>query len=88
MTENPHWKWLYEFAYYEKLTNGPDPHITSTVDICRDLPVKEQVWRTLCYVGPYNVPSGEAIWSHWDHERYEREADKLPEWLEKNWAGI
>jgi hypothetical protein len=95
---NPHWNWLYEFAHYEKLTNGPDPHISSTVDCCRDQPVEEQIWRTLAYSGPYNVPSGEVIWTNFPYERYKREPEALQPWLaglqkiggdgKPHWAGL
>lgn len=59
-----HLKFFAEFCRYEKLTGGPDPHLTAVISMCKSLPVEEQVWRVALYVGFYNVPSAEAMWHH------------------------
>lgn len=86
--ENQHWQWFSEFCKYERLTGGPDPHMRAVIELSRDLPLPEQVWRVACYVGVYNVPSAEAIWSHWTGPQYLENTELFHAWLETHWKGL
>lgn len=68
------------------MTGGPDPHMKAVLHMCEGRSTEEQLWRSALYVGVYNVPSAEAIWSHWDYERYLREP--ILKWIQLNWDGL
>lgn len=77
-----------EFCFYEKLTGGPDPHLTAVVKMSEDHTVAEALWRVACYVGVYNVPSAEAIWREWPFHAYLKDPDAFRRWLEAHWKGF
>ena len=77
-----------EFCRYELLTGGPDPHLVAVTAMCKPLPKTEQLWRVLCYVALYNVPSAEAVWREWPSERFLREPEAIEPWLDKHWEGL
>jgi len=80
-----HLKFFNEFCHYERLTGGPDPHMRAVVYLCKDLPLVEKVWRAALYVGVYNVPSAEAIWTRFPTPPRPSE---LHAWVREHWDGI
>lgn len=88
MNTEQHWKYFHEYCKYEKMTGGPDPHITCAAEMCKGLPYREQVWRILVYMGVYNVPTAELLWTEWPSQRYMRHSYDLLAWLENNWRGL
>lgn len=75
-----------EFCKYEKLTGGPDPHMADVIHMCKDLPLEEQIWRVGLYVGFYNVPTAEAVWSHFPTPPLS--GDTLYDFFDKHWDGL
>lgn len=75
-----------EFCKYEKMTGGPDAHLTSAVYMAKGHTFEEQVWRILLYAGFYNPASANAFWRYWSGEEYLALTDRSVErWLEAQW---
>lgn len=83
-----HWGWFVDFARYEKLTGGPDPHMRAVVALCAGLPRQEQLWRATLYVGVYNVPTAESIWQMWPYDRFVHDQSSMVGWLDAHWQGL
>lgn len=83
-----HFKHFADFCKYEKLTNGPDPHMKAVVEMSKNESDFEKAWRAALYVGFYNVPSAEAVWKHWSGKDYLNSPEKVLKWVNKNWKGL
>jgi len=82
-----HFQHFFDFCMYERLTGGPDPHMQAVVEMSRDCDFVEKVWRSMLYVGFYNVPSAEAMWTHVFPENHE-DPKSTEEWLKEYWPGL
>jgi len=58
-----HRKFFPEFAFYERLGGGPDPHMQLATWYAQF--VEDAPWWYGCYVGPYVVSTGEFIHQAW-----------------------
>jgi hypothetical protein len=90
-TEVDHWSNLAEFCKWEMWSGGPDPQISLTGRMGEldgvDWP--EKVWRGLCYVGAYVVPTASMVWKEWPWERVNKEGlVNFEQWAMDNWKGI
>jgi len=81
-----HLKFFGEFCKYEKLTGGPDPHMADVVHMCKDLPVEQKVWRVALYVGVYNIPTAEAIWTKFPE--HPQDNGVLFDFFYDHWEGL
>lgn len=82
-----------EFCRFEQMTGGPDPHMKAVVEMSRECDDLEKFWRSLIYVGVYNVPTAEAIWREWPITSVAGQdahgfKPQLIQWLNEHWAGI
>lgn len=83
-----HWKFFHEYARYEKLTGGPDPHIVVISHLCQDKTYEEKVWRTLCHMGPYDVATAERMWSAWTPDMLLGSPKAFASWVNAHWSGL
>ena len=80
-----------DFCELELETGGPDHHIDMLVHGIggdRGLTDKDLVWRAGCYIAPYVVATGAAIWSHWDAEGVLARPHEFRVWIRDNWSGL
>ena len=80
-----------EFVRYELLCGGPDPHMKLAQSIAGQLSadLMQRAWFIGCYIGPYNVPTGEAIFADWSHPvRALHEPWDFEDWIRSNWSNL
>jgi hypothetical protein len=88
-TTDQHWQNFADFCYYDMLSGGPDAHMVLAGHMSEGLPLIERLWHAGVYVGVYNVPTAELIWSMFSYEEMlEISHKELTEWLTDNWKGI
>ena len=83
-----HWDLFTEFAKFEMLSGGPDPHVAFVGGHSAFEEYDERLWRGFVYISAYNVASAEIIWKAWPWSRAINEGDMMEEWFEDNWKGI
>lgn len=89
ISTSKHWEWFYQFCYYDMLSGGPDAHLTLAGHLSKDLPIIDRLWHAGVYVGVYNVPTAEVIWSAFPYERIMKiSVEDLTQWITENWKGI
>jgi len=89
LSTEQHWDNFADFCYYDMLSGGPDAHLTLAGYMSKDLPLRERLWHAGVYVGVYNVPTAEIIWSTFSHKDMMKISHKdLTYWLTENWKGI
>jgi hypothetical protein len=81
-----HWDFFAEFCYYEMAAGGPDPHMVLTGHLARHQTWEELVWRGLCYLTVYNVPTAERIWQDWPWPKIILR-NGIGDWVEEHWVG-
>lgn len=80
-----------DFARLELASGGPDHHVHEVADLCRSetCPPRDPAWFIGCYMGPYNIPGGVAIYDSWDRTSVRTDGPfPIEEWLRCHWAGI
>ncbi len=89
-TPETHWKQFAEFVRWERAVGGPDPHLTLVGEMSVNAPWMERIWRGGCYIGVYNTPGAEQIWTAWPFHtvRLLERAEPLIQWLREHWIGI
>jgi len=60
--------------------------MADVVHMCKDLPVEQKVWRTALYVGVYNIPTAEAIWTKFPE--HPRDNEILYNFFSTHWEGM
>jgi hypothetical protein len=86
-----HYHAFKEFVQYELLCGGPDPHMKLAQSIAGQLsadPVT-RAWFIGCYIGPYNVPTGEAIFAEWPRPMAVLWGPTgFEEWVKEHWHDL
>lgn len=86
-----HMQFLADFTRYERAVGGPDPHMRI---VCEGLidpawSPEERAWMVGCYLGPYNVPSGEVIKHYWPTASAAlNNAAGFRDWISKEWRKL
>lgn len=89
LTAQQHQALFAQFCQLEKETGGPDPHLAMVGWLCAEAMPKEKIWRIACYVGPYTVSAGMAIWTEWPWARIiSATQNDLQEWIEEYWQWL
>lgn len=89
LSTNQHWESFIEFCEYDMLSGGPDAHLTLAGNMSKGLPLLERLWHAGVYVGVYNVPTAELLWTTFTHnEMINISLLDLTNWLTENWGGI
>jgi hypothetical protein len=83
-----HWRQMAEFCKAEMAVGGPDPHMKLIGHMSRECSWEERVWRGGCYVGVYNVPAAEKLWTFWSPDQVHARPAALATWLAEYWAGL
>ena len=81
-----HWELFTEFAKFEMMSGGPDPHVAFVGGHSAFEDYAERLWRGFVYISAYNVASAEIMWKAYPWPRVMDEDIEL--WLEENWKGI
>ena len=78
------------FADLERGVGGPDSQIptVSTAIVRATKDPAERAWMAGCFLAPYTVAGGAAIWGTWPRDLAILEPDAVCDWLKKNWEGI
>jgi hypothetical protein len=82
------WDFFAEFIKWEKAVGGPDPHMKLVGAMNEDRPWIERAWAGGCYVGVYNAPTAEVLWTQWPIERVLAESGDLEPWIDQHWKGL
>lgn len=87
--EADHWSNFAEFCRWEMKAGGPDPHMRLAARMAENDGADwlEQVWRGLCYLGVYNVPTAAAVWNEWPWVKARGASGKFTSWLGRHWKG-
>jgi hypothetical protein len=92
VTNGPdHWAQLAEFCRWETAVGGPDPHMALVGKLSEHESLAERIWRGGCYIGVYNVPVAQALWTAWPWDAvrgFRVSEEDLTRWLAERWDGI
>jgi hypothetical protein len=89
LSTDQHWQNFADFCHYDMLAGGPDSHMTLAGHMSKGLPQMERLWHAGVYVGVYNVPTAELLWTAFPHKEMLKISNKdLTSWLTDNWQGI
>jgi len=87
-----HMHFLSEFTRLEQAVGGPDPHMRIVCEgLVRDVAdtPEHRAWLIGCYLGPYNVPSGEVVLHYWpDPAMVVANPDEFATWVESAWKQL
>lgn len=79
------WQAMAEFCRFDKMTGGPDSHMTTVVKMSEGESLESKGWRALVYAAVYNVPMAQVIWERCPEPAGVRE---LASWVELHWRQI
>jgi hypothetical protein len=82
------WDFFAEFIKWEKAVGGPDPHMALVGAMVEDRQWIDRAWAGGCYVGVYNAPTAEVLWTQWPHVRVMAEPEALEPWISQHWNGL
>jgi hypothetical protein len=89
LSTDQHWQNFADFCHYDMLAGGPDSHMTLAGHMSKGLPLMERLWHAGVYVGVYNVPTAEILWTAFTHKEMLKISNQdLTAWLTDNWQGI
>lgn len=78
------WQAFADFSRLDKLSGGPDSHMTTMVALSQGYSPEERAWRMLVYVAVYNVPMALVILNRFPTPQQEGRR----EWIAEHWDKI
>lgn len=88
--ESSHWQPFLEFSSYELGSGGPDPHLQLAAQAAlevKDSDPYEAAWRIGCYMSPYVISTGAAIWQKWGIWDVRNNPERFTNWVKDSWPG-
>jgi hypothetical protein len=85
-----HRRWFFTLCRYEKELGGPDQQLPLVAALGAGRPPAELAWRAGCYVGPYNTPAAERLWTEYPTAAAVTKAGdvRLLRWLRGAWKEL
>lgn len=86
LMDNRHFDLFAEYAKYEMLSGGPDPHIDLLGGMTKDFSFIDKLWAGGCWISGYNIATAEVFYQNWPWPKV-LEEPMLP-WILEHWEGL